>query len=119
MKTSRMFAWMAIALFITGCSHDPKPGTPEAAAIGERYMRSMSDTLASTKAFTFATDEHLEVPGPNGEKKAVHFTRKVTVRRPNALFFELDGNGDNAADLAAFYDGRTVTLSQVSNGAWA
>lgn len=57
-------------------------------------MRSMSDTLARSKTFRFETSHQLEVITPSGEKKAMHFTRKVTVRRPNALFFELHGKGD-------------------------
>jgi len=44
MKISRLLACIAAALVITitACSRDPKPGTPEAAAVGDRYMHSMS-----------------------------------------------------------------------------
>lgn len=98
---------------------DPKPGTPEAAAVGERYMRSMSDTLARSQAFTFQTSERLEVLAPGGEKRALHFTRKVTVRRPNGLFFELNGTGDTALQVAAYYDGQTATLHEKPDGPWA
>ena len=117
--TGRLFACVAAALFITGCSRDPEPGTPEATAVGERFMRSMSDTLARSKAFTFETSERLEVIAPSGEKEALHFTRKVTVRRPDALFFELHGTGDTAFEIAAYYDGRTLTLSESRTGPWA
>jgi hypothetical protein len=79
----------------------------------------MSDTLAHAQTFAFDTKEKVDFIAPNGEKRALTFTRKVTVRRPNALFFELDGTGDTALQIAAFYDGRTATLSQRSNGAWA
>ena len=58
-KTLRLFGSVVLALFITACSQapkpDPKPGTAEAAAQGERFMRSMSDTLAKSKSFTFET----------------------------------------------------------------
>jgi hypothetical protein len=40
---------------MTACSRDPQPGTPEAAAASERLMRSMSDTLSHSNAFTFET----------------------------------------------------------------
>jgi hypothetical protein len=98
---------------------DPHPGTPEAAAMGERYMRSMSDTLARSQAFTFQTHERLEVVAPGGEKRAAHFTRKATIRRPNALFFELQGRGDAPFHVAAFYDGQTVSLHEIPDGPWA
>lgn len=118
MRTPQLMI-VAAALFITSCSRDPKPGTPEAAAAGERYMRSMSDTLARSKAFVFETSERLEVIAPSGEKRALHFNRKVTVRRPNRLFFELHGKGDTALEIAAYYDGRTLTLIEKPDGAWA
>jgi len=82
-------------------------------------MRSMSDTLAHSKAFTFATTERIEVIAPSGEKRALHFTRKVAVRRPNALFFELHGEDDKAFNIAAYYHDQSLTLSDRLDGAWA
>jgi hypothetical protein len=128
-KTLQLFGCIVLALFITACSQapkpaapkpaDPKPGTPEAAAAGERLMRTMSDTLAQAKAFTFETSERFDVSPTGGEKKVLHFSRKVTVRRPNGLFFEIHGEGDTALDAAAYYDGRTLTLSEKPDGKWA
>jgi hypothetical protein len=115
----RMLAFVGLALFMTACSQDPQPGTPQAAATSERLMRSMSDTLAHSKAFTFDTTERIEVIAPSGEKHALHFTRKVTVRRPNALFFELLGEDDKAFDIAAYYYDRSLTLSDKLDGTWA
>jgi hypothetical protein len=117
-RTRRVLACIAFTLLITACSRDPKPGTPEAAAAGERLMRSMSDALAQSKAFSFETKERLEVVAPNGDKRTLHFARKVNVRRPNGLFFELHGQEDTALDLAAYYDGRTLTLSRNPDAAW-
>jgi hypothetical protein len=116
-KTCLLFA--AVALLITACSRTPKPGTPEAAAEGERFMRSMSDTLAHAKAFTFETSERLESSPTGGEKRVLDFTRKVTVRRPNGLFFEIHGQEDTALDVAAYYDGKILTLSEKPDGKWA
>jgi hypothetical protein len=113
-----LLACVVSALVITGCSRDPQPGTPEAAAAGERLMRSMSDTLARSKAFTFETTERIEVIAPSGEKRALHFTRKVTVRRPNALFFELLGESDKF-HIAAYYRDRTLMLNDKLDGTWA
>ena len=123
-KTHRLFASIVVALFITACSEapkpaDPKPGTPEAAAEGERYMRSMSDTLAKSKSFTFETSERFDVSAPDGQKKVLQFTRKVTARRPNGLFFEIHGQGNTTIDTTAHYDGRTLTLIEKQDGKWA
>ena len=117
--THRLLVCVAVAILMTACSRDPKPGTPEAAAMGERLMRSMSDTLANSKTFSFETNERIEVIAPSGEKRAIHFTRKVTVRRPNALFFELDRAGDTPLEISAYYDGRTLSLSEKPDGTWA
>jgi hypothetical protein len=115
----RVLACVVFALFMTAFSQDPQPGTPEAAATSERLMRSMSDTLAHSKAFTFETTEWIEVMSPSGEKRAVHFTRKVAVRRPNALFFELRGEDDKVFDIASYYRDQTLMLSDKLNGTWA
>ena len=86
----RLFACAAAALLVTACSRAPsqvpKPETSEAA--GERSMRSMSDTLAGAKAFSFETSEMIQFMAAGGENRELRFTRKVTVRRPNALFFD-------------------------------
>jgi hypothetical protein len=118
-STGRLLTCVAVVLFITSCSRDPKPGTPEAAAAGDRYMRSMSNTLAHSQSFTFETTERIEVIKISGQKAALRFTRKATVRRPNALFFDLHGEGDTAFDIAAYYDGHTLTLSEKPGGDWA
>ena len=133
-KTLQLFACAVLALFIAACSQaptaeapraegpktaDPKPGTPEAAAMGERYMRTMSDTLAKSKSFTFETSERFDISATNGQKKALQFTRKVTVRRPDRLFFEIHGQGDSTIDTTAHYDGRTLTLIERQGGKWA
>ena len=115
----RLLACVVFALFMTACSQNPQPGTPEATATGEGLMRSMSDTLAHSKAFTFETTERIEIITPSGEKGALHFTRKVAVRRPNALFFELHGEDNKAFDIAACYHDRTLMLSDKLDGTWA
>ena len=57
--------------------------------------------------------------GPSGEKRALHFARKVTVRRPSGLFFELHGKGDSGLEVRAYYDGRTVSLQSGADKEWA
>ena len=121
----RLFACLAIPILITACSGQPAPTSsappPKAdpVAEGERLLRSMSDTLAKSNSFTFETNEQLEIAGTGGEKGVVHFTRKATVRRPNALFFELRGKDEVPLEIDAFYDGRSVSLNNRVNGRWA
>ena len=59
MKASRLAVLISAAVLIvfTGCARDPKPGTPEAAALGDKYMHAMSDALVKAQTFTFDTDE--------------------------------------------------------------
>ena len=63
--------WTAVALSAVACSSDPKPGTPAAAAEGERLMRQMSDTLARRPEFRFTTAESLEQIGPTARTARV------------------------------------------------
>jgi hypothetical protein len=122
-KTSGVPGWIApaltaFALSALACSRDPRPGTPEAAAEGERLMRQMSDTLAKAPAFRVTTEESLEpVAGSGG--RVLNFSRAVTVRRPDAVVFEVDGTGDTTADVSAYYDGATVSLRDNRHGVWA
>ena len=107
-----------LALCALACSRDPGPGTPAAAAEGERLMRQMSDTLARASAFRFTTAESLEpVAGTGGRQ--LRFSRSVTVRRPDAIAFEVHGSGDTKADVSARYDGSTVSLRENRHGIWA
>ena len=108
-----------LMLAVAACSSDPKPGTPEAAAEGERIMRHMSDALAGMRTFRFTTAESIEqVASPTG-RRVLRFTRTVTVRRPDALFFEAHGIPPTKADVAAYYDGRMVSLRDNRSGVWA
>ena len=93
-----------LVLCALACSRDPRPGTPAAAAEGERLMRQMSDTLAKAAAFQFTTVESLEPVADTGGR-VMHFSRKVTVRRPDALAFDVVCSGDTPANVSAYYDG--------------
>jgi hypothetical protein len=111
-------ALIVAVLLATACTRDPSPVTPAAAAEGERVMREMSDTLAKASTFSFATAESLEL-GDQSTRRVVQFSRTVAVHRPDAMSFELDGSGDTAMDLSAFYDGKTVSLRDNLHGVWA
>jgi hypothetical protein len=109
-----------LALATPGCSRDPAPGTPAAAAEGERVMRQMSDVLAGAKAFRFSTNESLDPIGPNPERRVLRFSRTVTVRRPDAMYFELRGrDAATPISVTAHYDGRTLALRNDVERTWA
>jgi hypothetical protein len=123
-----MRAWLQLALLpvlaimvlaVAACARDPEPGTPAAAAEGERLMRQMSDRLAGLHAFRFTTQESIEQPASSTERRALQFTRTVTVQRPNSLLFEIRGTAPAAMELTAYYDGRTVALRDKASGVWA
>jgi hypothetical protein len=114
-----LLTWAVVVLFAAACSRDPEAGTPAAAAEGERLMRQMSDTLAKLPAFRFATVESLEEIGPPATRRVLRFSRTVTVRRPDAMFFELHGAAGTAVEVLAYYDGRTVSLRDDAQGVWA
>ncbi len=80
-----LLVWVVLALSAAACSRvsepstpDPEPGTPEAAAEGERLMRQMSDTLAKLPAFRFTTNESLEQIGSPAEAEPLRFSRTIT-----------------------------------------
>ncbi len=80
-------------------------------------MHQMSETLARASAFRFTTTESLE-PIANTGGRLLHFSRAVTVRRPSAMAFKVDGSGDTPADVSAYYDGKTVSLRENRHGVW-
>jgi hypothetical protein len=108
-----------LALLASGCSRDPTPGTPAAAAEGARLMHQMSDTLAKVPAFRFSTTESLDQVGPPATRGVLRFSRIVTVRRPNALYFEVHGVTEGPAAVTAYYDGKTVAVSNHVTREWA
>ena len=113
-----LVALTAAILLAPACARDPSPGTPAATAEGDRLMHRMSDALARASVFRFETTESLEQIGaPAG--RVLRFTRVVTVHRPDAMFFEVDGSGDTALDVSAYYDGKTVSLRDNAHGTWA
>ena len=119
MRPLRLLLCAFAVVSIVGCSNDPKPGTMEAAAAGEHIMRSMSDTLAQAKTFTFETSERLEMIAPTGDKRTLQFIRKVAVRRPDALFFEIQGKEGTALNVSVYYDGHTITMNDDGGKEWA
>ena len=83
-------------------------------------MRQMSDTLSGAKALRFSTNESLDPIGPKPDGRVLRFSRTVTVRRPDAMYFELHGRDqETPLKLAAYYDGRTLSLRNDVDLTWA
>lgn len=114
-----LLAGALLTLGATACSRDPQPGTPAAAAEGERLMRQMSDTLAKVPAFRFSTTESLEQVGPSSERGVLRFSRTLTVRRPDAMHFELHGTAGTLLDVAGYYEHGALTLRDGIDRVWA
>jgi len=91
--------------------------TPEQAnAKGDAMLRRMSQTLAAAQAFSFATDQMRQHVHAAGGKTDERFTRRITVRRPNAIVVTDAGGG---RDGAAWYDGKRLTFVSNRDKAWA
>jgi hypothetical protein len=114
-----LLAGAILALAAPACSRDPQPGTPAAAAEGERLMRRMSDTLAQLSAFRFSTTESLEQVGPSSERRVLRFSRTLTVRRPDAMHFELHGASGTLLDVAGYYEHGILTLRNGIDRVWS
>ena len=105
-----MRTWLRLALLpvlailvlaVAACARDPEPGTPAAAAEGERLMRQMSDTLAGLHAFRFTT---------RGEYRAARF-----VHRTARASIHTYGHGATA-QLTALRDPRHGARSDGADG---
>jgi len=97
-----------------GCS--PKALTPEEArAKGEALLKEMSTNAGALQTFAYTADERREVV-EKGAKVEKHATRRVVMRRPNALTFSTTGD---EREGAAWYDGKQVTLVSNRDKVWA
>src|SRR5262245_58130361 len=104
------------ALLAAACQRTPPPPAAPDAAKGDALLKQMSQSLATTKQFSYATDEVRQRVRSNGEKVDEHFSRHVVVRRPDRLMLTqagVDGDG------AAWYDGTHVTLVSNKDKVWA
>jgi hypothetical protein len=99
-----------------GCAREPEKLTPEAArARGDELLKEMSKNLAALQTFAYTADEvRQDVSG--GSKAEKHITRRVVVRRPDALTFTTKSE---ERDAVAWYDGKHVTLVSNNDKVWA
>jgi hypothetical protein len=99
-----------------GCTRAPETLTPEASrAKGDQLLREMSKNLGALQTFAYTADEVRE-DTKGGSKVEKRATRRVVMRRPNALTFTSRGD---QRDIAAWYDGKHVTLVSTNDKVWA
>lgn len=81
----------------------------------DEILRSMSTFLAGTKAFSVAADIGNEVISREGEKLQLSSYATVVFQRPAGFYIHRQGR---FADVEAFFDGKTVSLSGKNRGVY-
>jgi len=109
---------LGVAVLVTtaACSRAPEALTPEAAkAKGDALLKEMSANAAGLQTFSYTVDEVTE-RGKEGAREVKRATRKVTIRRPNALAYTINGEH---IDGAGYYDGKSITIVANRAKKWA
>jgi hypothetical protein len=82
----------------------------------DRYLKEMSEYLASLKTFSFQADSMFDEVKDNGQKIQLGNRRMVTVKRPNNVMAVTTGDTVNRK---FYYDGKTITLYDRAKNAYA
>jgi hypothetical protein len=89
---------------------------PDVEAKADQHLKAMSSYLAGLKSFTVQVEESFDVVQEDGQKLQFSNERKISVRRPNKVHGE--SNGDTAHSRF-YYDGKTVTVFDPLNKTYA
>jgi hypothetical protein len=96
-----------------GCSREPT--TPEAKRErGDEIVRRMSDHLAKAQSFAVETTD-VRTRARGGKEVTVRTTRRLILRRPDRLAFNVTGD----LDLRGWYDGSKLTFVSEPQKVWA
>ena len=90
--------------------------TPGVESQADRILREMGEYLRAAGEFTFHADVTYDSVLPNGQKIQYGGTSDVSVRRPDRL--RADYNGDQRQSQA-IYDGQTITLYDMAVNVYA
>jgi hypothetical protein len=115
---SRLMSWLLVGVMLVApaCSREAPPLTPEQARDkGDALIKQMSDTAGALTTFGYTADEVRERVRRTGEKYQDRVTRKVVIRRPDALMYT--ASGDNH-DGAVWYSGGSVTAVLNKQKVW-
>ncbi len=112
-RLTAILALMALAIGpSTICAADAPSFDPEST----RILKSMSDFIAATKAFTVSTETSLEVVTRDGEKLQFLTPVSASVRRPDRLLSNREGD---LVDQRFYYDGKSLTLFNPAENVFA
>jgi hypothetical protein len=78
-------------------------------------LRQMSQSLASSQAFSYRVEQEVEHVKAGGDRTKESFSRRTIVQRPNRLAFT-DSGRDH--DAAAWYNGKQFTVVMNRDKAW-
>ena len=119
MATARPILGLIVAaamVVAAGCNRAPEVLTPEAAkARGDAMLQEMSKNLSARQILAYTSDERREVV-KGGTKHELRTSRRIVVRRPNALTFTTKGE---ERDGQGWYDGKQLTLISNRAKVWA
>jgi hypothetical protein len=108
MKQLAMVVTLASAMALAQQKQQQQPQSgAEVEPKADQILRKMSDFLAAQKTFNVTTEHNTEVVLDSGQKLDFLAGSNLTVQRPNKLRSDRTGE---MADLALFYDGKSVTL---------
>jgi hypothetical protein len=113
--------WAVTAAVAAGLWAAALPGgaQPAAAKIdpkADEHLKAMSKYLAGLKAFSFQVEEFFDDVQEDGQKLQFSNQRRVTVRRPNNIAGETEGD---TASTRFFYDGKKVTVHDKTHKTYA
>jgi hypothetical protein len=105
-------AGLAVAVLV-GQAQQPAPKIDPKA---DQHLKAMSKYLAGLKTFTFQVEEFFDDVQDDGQKLQFSNQRRVTVRRPDHVAGETEGD---TASTRFFYDGKKVTVYDKTNKTYA
>jgi hypothetical protein len=82
----------------------------------DRLLREMGDYLKAAKEFSFHAEITFDDVQPSGEKIQFGATNDISVRRPDRIYANYDGE---TARKRFWYDGQTVTLYDGNHNVYA
>ena len=82
----------------------------------DRILKSMSDYLGSTEAFSVAADTDFEIIAQTGQKLQLSSFVSVVIDRPSKFYITRKGM---TSDVAVIYDGKLLTLHGKNIDAYA
>lgn len=94
----------------------PAPANPVVEPYALERLKQMSDTLTSSKAFTYYSNSAIELQAENGQFVTFFTNAEVSLQRPNKLYMDVSGD---VPDLKLYFDGNKVSVIDTTNNIYA